>query len=133
ARTDAGFLTLRTGTVFVAGSTMTVAGVTLSSAGTLIITYGATAGGGPGATATATTGPQTWQAQEKSTAPGTLTNLASSPVVTVVAANGSGTLTTPTTSVVASSTGNTIVFTYTAVTGGLNNGVVTLAVPTGWT
>ena len=55
--------------------------------------------GGPGATATSSTGAQTWQAQEKSTSAGSLTNLGSSPSITVYAADGSGTLTTPTTNV----------------------------------
>src|SRR5207245_4473940 len=48
------------------------------------------------------------------------------------AADGSGTLTTPTSTVSASQTGRTITFTYTAATGGLSNGTVTLVVPAGW-
>src|SRR4029079_2008661 len=99
-----------TGTVGVAGQTITVSGVTLAGGGTFTIVYGSTASSGPGATATASTGAQTWPAQQKWTSGGTLTNLAASPSITVVAANGSGTLTTPTTSVLASSTGNTITF-----------------------
>src|SRR4029077_1322063 len=51
---------------------------------------------------------------------------------TINAADGSGTLTTPTTNVSASQTGRTITFTYTAPTGGINNGSVTLVVPAGW-
>src|SRR5581483_11859544 len=47
--------------------------------------------------------------------------------------DGTGTMTTPTTTVVSGSAGNTIVFTYTAAPGGVDNGTVTLAVPTGWT
>ena len=55
------------------------------------------------------------------------------PIITVATpANGSGTMTTPTSSVFTSSTGNTITFTYTAATGGVNNGSVTLVVPAGW-
>ena len=50
----------------------------------------------------------------------------------VAAADGAGTLTTPTTSVSANSTGNAITFTYTAATGGLSNGSITLAAPSGW-
>src|SRR5207302_7390764 len=98
----------------------------------MTITYGSTSGGGPGATATSSSGAQTWQAQEKSTSGGSLTNLGSSPSVTVLAADGSGTLTTPTGSVNSASTGNTITFTYTAATGGLSNGAAPLAVPSGW-
>src|SRR5439155_1762205 len=49
------------------------------------------------------------------------------------AADGSGTLTSGTSSVLAGSTGNTISFTYTAATGGMTSGGVKLTVPTGWT
>src|SRR2546423_1566375 len=97
------------------------------------ITCGDTGSGGPGATATSSTGAQTWQAQEKSTSAGSLANLGSSPSITVYAADGSGTLTTPTTNVSASQTGRTITFTYTSPAGGINNGSVTLVVPSGWT
>src|SRR6185295_13495676 len=88
--------------------------------------------GGPGATATSSTGAQTWQAQEKSTSAGSLANLGASPSITVYAADGTGTLTTPTSVVSASQTGRTLTFTYTAATGGINNGTVTLVVPAGW-
>src|SRR6266516_4258932 len=47
------------------------------------ITHGATSGGGSGATATTTAGAQPGQGQEESTSGGTLTNLASSPSITV--------------------------------------------------
>src|SRR5205807_3802608 len=63
---------------------------------------------------------------------GSLTNIASSPSITVYAADGAGTLTTGTSSVSASQTGRTVTFTYTAATGGVSNGSVTLAVPSGW-
>ena len=130
---NAGYTTASTGTVSVAAQTITVSSLTLAGGATATITYGATSGGGPGATATATTGAQTWQAQQKARSTGTLTNLGSSPSITVNAANGSGTLTTPTSVVSASQTGRTITFTYTAATGGINNGTVTLVVPSGWT
>src|SRR5207248_8918660 len=94
--------------------------------------YGDTSGGGAGATATSSTSAQTWQAKEKSISGGSLTNLGSSPSITVNAADGSGTLTTPTANVGNGSTGNTIVLTYTAAAGGLSNGSITLDVPTGW-
>src|SRR6266542_2657425 len=129
---NAGYTTATAGTVGVAGQTITVSNVTLAGGSSLTITYGSTAGGGPGATAPASTGAQTWQAQEKSTSAGTLANLGSSPSITILAADGSGTLTTPTGSVSSASTGNTITFTYTAATGGLASGSVTLAVPAGW-
>ena len=112
--------------------TITVSSLTIAGGSTFTITYGSTASGGPGATATSSTGAQTWQAQEKSTSAGSLANLGSSPSITVYAADGTGTLTTPTSVVSASQTGRTITFTYTAATGGINNGSVTLVVPAGW-
>jgi hypothetical protein len=48
------------------------------------------------------------------------------------AANGTGTMTTKTTSVTYGSTGHAIIFTYTAATGGVSNGGVHLTVPAGW-
>jgi len=48
------------------------------------------------------------------------------------AANGTGTLTTKTTSVTFGSSAHTITFTYTAATGGVSSGGVHLTVPTGW-
>ena len=91
---DPGYTTSSTGTVAVFGQTITVSGVTLTGGGTFTIVYGSTASSGPGATATSTTGAQTWQAQETSVSGGSLTNLAASPSITVYAADGSGTLTT---------------------------------------
>ena len=61
-----------------------------------------------------------------------LANIGASPSVNVYAADGSGTVTTPTANVVNGST-NTIVFTYkAAAAGGISNGAVTVTVPTGW-
>jgi hypothetical protein len=97
-----------------------------------MITYGNTGSGGAGATAPSSSGAQTWQAQEKSTSASSLANLGSSPSVTVLAADGSGTLTTPTGTVNSAATGRTITFTYTAATGGISNGSVTALVPAGW-
>src|SRR5580765_8130522 len=129
---NAGYTTASSGTVSVAAQTITVSSLTIAGGSTFTVTYGDTSSGGPGATATSSTGAQTWQAQEKSTSAGSLANLGSSPSITVYAADGSGTLTTPTTNVSASQTGRTITFTYTAATGGINNGSVTLVVPAGW-
>src|SRR5439155_17340252 len=106
--------------------------LTLAGGSTFTITYGSTAGGGSGATAPSVGGAQTWQAQSKSTSGSSLANLGSSPSVTVLAYDGSGTLTTPTSSVNSAQTGRTITFTYTAATGGTSNGSVTLVVPSGW-
>src|SRR5207302_3966795 len=91
---NAGYTTASTGTVSVSSQTITVSSVTLAGGSTMTITYGDTGGGGPGATATSSTGAQTWQAQQKSTSGGSLANLGASPSITVYAADGSGTLTT---------------------------------------
>lgn len=48
------------------------------------------------------------------------------------AANGTGTMTTKTTSVTYGTSGHTITFTYTAATGGVSSGGVHLTVPLGW-
>ena len=48
------------------------------------------------------------------------------------AANGTGTMTTKTTSVTYGSTGHTLTFTYTAASGGVSGGGVHLTVPAGW-
>src|SRR5204862_114937 len=58
--------------------------------------------------------------------------IASQPSITVSAADGSGTLSSGTSVVSASQTGRTITFTYTAPTGGISSGSVTLVVPSGW-
>src|SRR5205823_4615219 len=129
---NAGYTTANSGTVSVSGQTITVSSLTVAGGSTFTITYGDTSGGGTGATATSTTGLQTWQAQEKSTSGGSLANLGSSPGITVYAADGSGTLTSGTSVVSASQTGRTLTFTYTSPTGGINNGSVTLVVPAGW-
>ncbi len=128
----AGYTTSSAGTVAVAAQVVTVSGLTLTTGSTVTITYGSKASGGPGATATATTGAQTWQLQQHSTAAGVFTNLGASPSVMVNAANGSGTLTAGTAAVSASQTGRTVTFTYTAAAGGVSGGSVTVAAPAGW-
>lgn len=55
----------------------------------------------------------------------------SSPVTVSYAADGSGTMSTTTSSVTAGSSANTITFTYTAA-GGVSGGSISLAVPSGW-
>src|SRR5205814_1255852 len=78
------------------------------------------------------TGAQTWTTQEKSTSAGSLTGIASSPSITVYAADGAGTMAASISAVSASQTGRTITFTYTSPAGGISNGSVTVAVPAGW-
>jgi hypothetical protein len=130
--TDAGYTTASTGTVSFSGQTIIVSNVTLGAGATMTVTYGSTGSGGPGATASSTTGAVTWTTQQKGTSGGTLTNLASQPSITQNAPNGSGTMTASLSNVAASSTGNTITFTYTAATGGMVNGSVSIDVPANW-
>src|SRR5439155_1501001 len=129
---NAGYTTASSGTLSLSGQTITVSSLTIAGGSTFTITYGDTSSGGPGATATSSTGAQTWQVQEKSTSTGSLVNIASSPSLTVYAADGSGTMSSSITTVSASQTGRTITFTYTAPTGGISSGSVTLVVPSGW-
>ena len=131
--TDPGYATASAGVVSAAGQTITVSGVSLTSGSTLTIVYGDTGGGGPGATAGSTVGAQTWQAQEKSTLGGVLANLAASPSITVYAADGSGTATSSISVVSAGQTGRVVTLTYTAATGGMLSGSLTIDVPSGWT
>jgi hypothetical protein len=80
----AGFTNASAGTVSVSGQTITVSGLSRASSQPITITYGARGSGGPGATAPSTAvGLQAWQAKEKSTSAGTLTNLAASPSIKV--------------------------------------------------
>ncbi len=61
-----------------------------------------------------------------------LTNLGASPSITINAANGSGTMTALPANAGNGSTGNTLTFTYTAATGGMASGDVTVTAPAGW-
>lgn len=109
-----------------------VSGVTLSSGQTMTIKYADTICHGHGLGVTSSGGIDTWQVQQKSTSTGVLTNIPSSPTVSVLAPNGTGTLATTIGVVAAGSTGNTLPFTYTSPPGGISNGEVTLTIPTGW-
>ena len=125
-----GYTTSNFGVVSVSGQRITVTGVTRTVQGqTVIVTYGS----GGTATAPATTGTQTWQFGEASTAGGVITPIAAQPSVTLYAPDGGGAATTSTTNVSASQTGNTVTFTYTAATGGMSAGGVKLTIPAGWT
>lgn len=70
--------------------------------------------------------------QESSTATGTLTSIASSPQVALPSADGSGTIIATPGTLASGSSGNTVTFTYTAATGGTNDGEITLTVPSGF-
>ncbi len=79
-----GYTTAPCGTVAVVGSTIVVTGVTLAGGSSCTILYGDLGLGGPGVTAPSSPRTSTFTTQEKSTAGGTLTALASSPQVSVV-------------------------------------------------
>ena len=74
-----GSLKTSEGRASVSGRTITVPIPILASFHTLTITYGSRAAGGPGATAPAAAGTNTWPAQERSIPHDTLTNLATPP------------------------------------------------------
>ena len=59
-------------------------------------------------------------------------SLIAQPVIRILAPDGSGTMTTPTSNMPHGATGRTLTFTYTAAPGGLAGGTVTLDVPNGW-
>jgi alpha-tubulin suppressor-like RCC1 family protein len=120
-----GYTTASTGTVTVTGQTIKVDNVTLGAGATLTVTYSA-------ATASATPGAATFTGQSKATAGGTLKPLNASPVTNVFGADGSGTLTVDRPTVTQGEDGATLTFTYTAAPGGMKNGIITVAVPTGW-
>ncbi len=126
-----GFVTTSAGTVSVSGDTITVSLANRAGGSPMTIKYGATTSGGPGATAPSTGGSETWLGKSQGIGSGSLQPLAPSPSVLVLAADGSGTMSPSPTSVVHSSTGNTITFTYTAAAGGMQGGTVSLAVPSG--
>jgi hypothetical protein len=127
----AGYVTVSGGSVSVDGRTIVAAIVDRGAGNALTIKYGVKTGGGPGATAPTTGGPVPWTAKSKGAAGGTSQPLASSPSVNVLAADGSGSI-SPSSNSVPRSTANTITFTYTADTGGMQNGTITLTVPAGW-
>jgi len=132
--TDAGFTTTNCsgGSVGVSGHTIQVTGISIAKGASCAVTYGDRSSGGPGAIATAAVGTSQFDAQEKSTSGGTLGALAASPHVTVFAADGGGTLEVAPDFAAPGSTGNTLTFTYTAPSGGLSGGQLSVAVPNGW-
>jgi hypothetical protein len=132
--TDAGFTSTDCsgGSVHVTGTTIHVTGITIGAGTSCSINYGAKTSGGAGATVTSTVGAAQFHAQERSTNTGSLTDLASSPSVTVYAADGSGTLAVAPTFLTPGSAGNTLTFTYTAASGGLNSGQLTIPMPADW-
>ena len=131
--TAAGRSTASAGSLSISSRTIVVSGLNLSNGNTVTIVYGSRTGGGPGASATLTTGAQSWTAEQQTTnSTGSPTALSVSPSVTVMAKDGSGTNVPSVATVTHGSTHRTIVFTFTAATGGMANGSITLKVPAGW-
>ncbi len=146
------------GQAFGSASTVTPPAVTPTVANTRVASfYGAASGGTAGGNWSGLTG-ELWDQSSTGGAAGTRTtsaagnaagsavgvpftpstgdwasanavNIGQTLALAPLAADGSGTLTTPTTNVAAASTGNTITFTYTVATGGMRNGSVTVVVP----
>jgi hypothetical protein len=128
----AGYTTASCGSVAVSNGAIEVSGVSAIGGGTCTITYGNTSSGGAGASAPSTPGPSAFATQEASTALSPLTAIASSPTVSITSPDGSGTMTVGPTGAQSGSGGNTLTFSYTAATGGIESGELTLAVPAGW-
>jgi hypothetical protein len=100
----------------------------VSSYGTLQITYGT----GKGAVAPhANVGSQEWTFAEAAHG-GKLKPIAGQPQVTVISADGSGTLRRASGPAAPGSPGNTVVFMFQAAPGGIQDGTITLTVPDGW-
>ena len=125
---DPGYVTASVPKVTIKGRTITVP-MAQQTSSNLQVTYGT----GSGANAPSTNvGPQTWLFKERSTPGAKLKPLESSPTITVLSADGSGTLHRASGPVAPGSKGNTVVFFFEAAPGGLQDGTVTLTVPTGW-
>jgi hypothetical protein len=118
-----GYVTSSAGTASASGQEIHVSGLTLFGDFVRIQYRGAVG---------SVTGPQSLTVSQRSSTGGILTPLPSSPLVNVYAADGSGTMTTPTLTVPHGSPGNRITFTYTAAAGGTSNGIVGLKIPAGW-
>jgi Pro-kumamolisin, activation domain/ell wall binding domain 2 (CWB2) len=132
-----GYTTSPAGTVTISSSTIQLSGLTVASGSTVTITYGDTAGGGPGALSPSTAQTSSFTTSLKGLSTSTLTALASSPQVLVGGPDGSGTLSVSPSSI-APSTLTALNFTYTAQANtSLVAGSVAITVPvggsTGWT
>jgi hypothetical protein len=110
----------------VVGRQIMVAGIDLSAGNAFTITYS-------GATAPGSAASYPFDVSEQSTTPGAPKALRSTPVVTVTCTDGTGAVVVSPGTVITSST-STLVFTYTAAgVCGVQDGVVTVEVPPGWT
>lgn len=121
-----GYVQVSRGKATVTGRQISVAAGDLRKGPALTITYeNGRAPAGP-------VGSQVWRVQEQSSRAGKLRDLASSPAITVLAPDGSGRLQRASGPAKPASSGNTVVFTYTAGNGGMSNGTITITVPPRW-
>ncbi|HEV2590383.1 MAG TPA: hypothetical protein VGU02_00690, partial [Gaiellaceae bacterium] len=114
-------------TISIDNNAVTVGGLTMNAGDTLVITYADATAPSEGET-------DTWYASEASSSFTYGDSLATSPTVSVVSADGSGSMQVDTPVVGQNKPGNTLSFTYTADTGGLVDGTIELDVPVadGW-
>jgi hypothetical protein len=127
-----GLVTVSTGTLSISSRTIVVSGLTLAVGAHLTVIYGDYTPSGGGASSPTSGIAQSWVTKERSSAAGTLTALSASPSVDVLARDGSGTMSVSPTTLRSNTSGNTLTFAYTAAAGGIVNGTLTLAVPSGW-
>ena len=121
---DGTLSSISSGTIASSASPFHVSGVTLSAGSTLTLSV-------TNISVTSNTGAHTFVTKTRSSASGTLTSIAASPVVTVMAADGSGTMTVSPASVPAGETGQTLTFLFTVPDGGMNFGALWINLPTG--
>ncbi len=119
-----------TGTLGFAGQQINVTSLNMTAGETMTVTYGT----GGGVTVPAVGTGAAWTTSENSSpSPGVLVAIGASPTVNVRAADGSGTMTVNKTDVSAGATSQTLSFTYTAASGGIQGGAAQLAAPVNWT
>jgi hypothetical protein len=126
-----GYTTATLGRISTSARTISVSRLTLRSKGQLTVVYGSTTRGGPGAKPRAAAA-AVWHVREQSSSNGSLIAVASSPVVRVLAGDGSGEVATTVTSVRNGAGARTVTFDYVAASGGVADGTLRLTIPAGW-
>jgi len=123
--TTPGFTAASRGTLSITGQTITVSDLKLGDGGTMTIAY-------RGDAPAANVGSQSWTAEEQSGHEGKLRSLGSSPLITVLSADGSGQVDVGATTVPNGALHVSLTFTYVAYAGGVRGGAIRLTVPPGW-
>jgi alpha-tubulin suppressor-like RCC1 family protein len=121
-----GFTTASRGSVATRGRVISVTGVSLAGRASLSIVYR------DGKAPSSSVGAQDWIASEQSGATGHMVRLGASAKVNVLAPDGSGSLTANPASVPNGARHVSITLTYSAASGGVRRGALTLVVPVGW-